>query len=162
MRARRILLATALLICSLSLLVGCSVKPKSFTAEEMTVTLTSRFREVKQTGCTAMFSSRKEVVFVFRESISSLADKGITEASTLKEYAAVIIANNSLSDVTVEESDSLTYFTYEKEGDGKPFRYLAVVYKSTNAFWLVQFAAEADAFQQQNFIAYAQSVAFEE
>ncbi len=162
MRARRCLFSVLLLICSLSLLVGCAVKPKVFAAEEMHMTLTSRFREVEQTGCTAMFSSRGEVVFVFRESISSLSDKGIDASSSLSDYAAVIIQNNGLSDVNVEESDSLTCFTYEKEGDGKPFRYLAVVYRSTDAFWLVQFAAEADAFQRETFIAYAQSVAFEE
>ena len=35
--------------------------------------------------------------------------------------------------------DDITYFTYEKEVNGKKYFYLASVHKSTDAFYLVQY-----------------------
>ena len=68
-----------------------------------------------------------------KEPFENLSEFNLTENSTEEDYAKLSIESYNL------DSDDVTYFTYEKEVDGKKYFYLASVHKSTDAFYLVQY-----------------------
>ncbi len=156
------LIALTLLLCML--LCSCSAKPKLFECEELQMELTNRFREVEQTGCTALYSTNSEVAVLKKEPFASLASTGLTESSTLTEYAETVILANELSDTEISEKDGVIYFTYESTVDKKTYSYLATVHKSDEAFWLIQFSClqKKYAEKEATFFAYAESVRFSE
>lgn len=154
-----ILLATLALTL---LLTACAVEDKSFTKDGMTITLNSRYSELQQEGYTVAYGATDSVVLVLKETYDSLSAASLDKNSTLTEYANVVIKNNSLTNVSVETKDGLTCFQYDSEVDGKTYSYLAAVYKSTDAFWMIQFSAEKDNYDEKesDFITFAKSVSF--
>ena len=113
--------------------------PKSFSNEGMTITLTNKFRQASQAGFTACYGSEDVAVFVLKESFSLL--EGLDQY-TLKEYGNLVIANNNLS-LSLQENSGLTYFEYQfiNAETNDPYHYISFIYKATDSFWIVQFAA---------------------
>lgn len=123
--------------CSCSLF---SAKEKEFTAAGMTITLTDEFTEKSLVSQTAYYESVNAIVMALKEDLSAFTQLGLDNIS-LKEYAELVIKQNSMN-ATVEEKDGLTMFTYKKSVSDKDFTYLATVFKSSDAFWLIQFGCE--------------------
>jgi hypothetical protein len=65
-----------------------------------------------------------------------------------------------LQETTFE--DGLAYLIYEADIDGDMFRYVAFVYNTDDAFWVVQITAQEDDFDDnfEDYIEYAKSVKF--
>jgi hypothetical protein len=76
------------------------------------------------------------------------------EDYTLEEYAELLVEANGLSS-DVKIKDGMTFFDYQKKSskDQKIYRYRAYVYKSDDAFWMIQFAIET-----KNYDDYADSI----
>lgn len=159
-----LLLALSLASCN-NLLVGTALAaPKDFTVEELTFTLNTSFTEQSSIDVnqTAVFLSTKTCVLVLRESFDSLESANLNTDMSLTEYAAIIMKNGSVKGDPITEN-GLTYFTYAATSDGTDFTYLATVFRSDSAYWLVQFYCPSSNFKdiKPDMLAYAASVTFD-
>ena len=64
---------------------------------------------------------------------------------------------------TVQTEGDLVYFSFYQEISGKDGYYMAFVYKTDEAFWMIQFVCEAGDAESKEpvFLEYAKSVTFE-
>jgi len=139
---------------------GCSLfKEKTFTKEGMSITLTGQFVEKEYVTQTVCYVSSKMVVTALKEEFTMLAG---LEGWSLTEYASRTIASNKLSCGSYA-AKGYVYFVFEKEVSGKDYTYYAACYKSTDAFWLIQFGCETKNYEDllDTMIKYAETVTFE-
>jgi len=117
--------------------------PENFYAEEMTLTLTDEFIEVDVAQYTASYATEDVAVFVLREDFSLMAD---LSSYTLEGYMDLTIKANNFSPSDIEKlADPLGFaYEYTNPETNDTYRYFAYVYKSDEAFWLVQFATLAE------------------
>ena len=123
----------AILISSTA--VGCfGEKAKTFSKSGMSITLTDKFYEKEQIAYTAYYESSNAIVVCLKEDFGS-----ISSSYTLTQYANAVIENNNLSNSQVTTHDNYVDFSFERSVSGKDFYYYARCFKTTDAFWLVQF-----------------------
>ena len=152
------LLLITILVCAM-LLCGCSklpenpvvATPKTFTKDGMSITLTDSFSESTQEGFTAVYKSTNTVfkssldsincITVKKESFDSFSNLNITADSTLIDYAQAVMEANHLGCLEVKTAydGQITYFTFEEYPDS--ILHVATVFKSADAFWLIQFSS---------------------
>lgn len=133
--------------------------PKTFVTPEMTITLTDDFTEGEYEPFVHMFSSRNLSVMTLKETFESAP--GI-ESYSKKEYAQLFAQANNLDSVPTVREGTVS-FTYSQTDDaGTKHCYAAYVYKTKDAFWVVQFGTTAADFeaQQENIDTYAKSISF--
>lgn len=140
------------------------ITPKQFTVDNMQITLTSEFETETYEGFNGVFVSSTEVVFALKEEFDLL--EGF-EDYTLKQYGELVIENNGLTGSTeLKEIDGLLCFDYENKNnvDNITYYYFATVFKSNDAFWLIQFAVPAENSEDSlpQFIEWAKTIAFVE
>ncbi len=130
-----------ILLCAVMLFTcSCGVaapEPKTFSKSGMTIQLTSEFAEKEVVSYTATYQSLRIIVMALKEEFALFG----TDALTLDEYAQLVLDANLLEEEIIHE-DSLTYFEYAREVNGKNLTYLACVYKGADAYWLIQFSCE--------------------
>ena len=113
--------------------------PKDFSSDGMTITLTDEFIKAGVEEYTVAYDSKNVAVFALKEEFS-LADG--FQNYTLEQYGDLVIQNNNLSSSKIENIEGLTAFEYEfTNPDTKDtYKYFSFVYKTNDAFWIVQFA----------------------
>ncbi len=138
-----------------------SPKEKTFSSNGMTITLTNEFRKVDFENFTVAYDSKNVAVFVLKEAFSLADGSG---NYTLEQYADFVIQANNLSSAEVKTVRGLTHFEYEFTNleTNDTYQYFSYVYKTNDAFWLIQFATlseDAETYAQQ-ISAWAKSVEF--
>ena len=115
---------------------------KTFTAEQMSITLTEDFQKSEIEGFTVSYTSEKVAVFALKNPFSLIED---FEAYTPQQYADAALQANGLTAAETKTADGLTYFEYERpiDDDNGLYHFFAYVYKADDAFWLIQFATPA-------------------
>lgn len=156
----------ALLLIAVSVLALAScgsvidADAKDFSGEGMTITLTEGFTETKMDGYTLCYDSKEIAVFALKESFSLAAGFG---DYTLAEYADLVhTANAARNPGDITDIEGLTCMEYTFDNNGTVYSYLSVMYKASDAFWLVQFTckqADYEAFKP-HMITWAKSVKF--
>lgn len=134
-----------------------NTEPKVFTEKGMTITLPGEFKKFNAEGYTVGYTTNKAAVFALKEEFSLFVG---ADNLTLQEYGQLVLDNNGMTeDIQLMEHEGLTLFEYQVDN----FYYLACVYKSHDAFWLVQFSCdESDADTYVNdFVAWAKTVKFQ-
>ena len=135
--------------------------PKDFSYEEMTITLTALFKEEEVEGRT-VFTSNDVAVFVLRENF--VAGDIDLSGYTVRGYAELARENNPvMADATYEETDGVPNMVYTYAGDdGKTYVYFTTFYKSSNAFWIVQYFVNESGYasRKPKFIEWAKTVHF--
>lgn len=162
-----IILVAALLVGFLAGLAGpflsnlWSSNPKEFSAEGMTITLTAAFDEAEYAGFTQCYESNEVAIMALKEKFTLLPG---AEDYSVEEYGQLVLQGNSMKDTALKTKDGVVYFTYTSEvADGSTYFYFAAVYKGSDAFWLIQFAAPEslrDTYEPQ-FLQWAGSVTVE-
>lgn len=153
-----------LMLCCV-LLGGCfnnTVKQKEYSSNGFHVKMEDGMYEKDLATATAAFMNDKVVVTALKEEFSILEAIDINKDSKIEDYANAVIKNNK-ADYELKEKDGLSYFEYEQTVNGKDFYYLATLYKSDDAFWLVNFACEKsnkDSYQEA-FMEWAKTVTFD-
>lgn len=114
-------------------------EPKIFNSNGMRITLTDDFKEMGVENYTVAYDSRNVAVLALEEKFS-LAEG--FENYSIEQYADLVIQNNGLSSVSLKTDGNLNFFEYEFKNPETQdvYRYFSYVYKTDDAFWLVQFA----------------------
>ena len=140
------------IVFALSILVGAVVgslvaggfflkapKEKVFSSNGMNITLSEAFKEATIENYTVAYDSKKVAVFALKEPFA--LEDGF-EDITLDQYADFVIQANGLSEIQKKTDNGLIWFDYDldnPEANGT-YRYFTYVYKTNDAFWMVQFA----------------------
>ncbi|MBQ8029305.1 MAG: hypothetical protein IJ262_07875 [Clostridia bacterium] len=136
---------------------------KVFSAEEMKITLTGEFFDIGADGYTAAFGTGDVAVLVSKEKFEDY--EGL-EKNTPEEYGKLVIENNDLSGSEIVNKNELIYFTYSSvvPESEENYKYNAYIFKSKEAFWLVQFATlvEISESYSSQIEQWAKTVTFEE
>lgn len=153
-----------LLIFSL-ILGGCfnlSAKQKDYSSHGFNIKMDDGMNEKDLATATVTYMSDKVVITALKEEFTFLEAIDIDEESSIEDYAEAVIKNNK-ADYKLKEKDGINYFEYEKTVSGKDYYYYAVVYKSDDAFWLVNFACEKrnKSEYQEKFFEWAKTVTFD-
>lgn len=137
---------------------------KIFSKSGLSITLTDDFVEKTLMSQTSYYESLTSIVTTLKEPFENLEAIGLSKDSTLKEYAQEVIKTNGFdkSGTTIQEGGGFTGFEYTSDVSGVTVNYVAVVFKSNDAFWLVQFACQEDNYAQFSpiFNKWAKSIVF--
>ncbi len=166
-KGRAVLITAIIIGVAVGLFVGLggigknNAKPKVFSSNGMSITLTDNFTEETIQGYTVCYGSSDAAVFALRESFD-LAEG--FEDYTLEEYGELVLKNNKLTNSELKKEQGLTYFEhkYTNSDNGITYSYFSALYKANDAFWMIQFAVpekDADSFHQK-IIEWAGSVKF--
>lgn len=141
---------------------GAQYEDKTFQSHGMQITLTEAFWEGEMEGYTVSFNSQKAMVFALQEKFTLVDGFG---DYTLEEYGQLTLDVNGLSKTTqLQRKDGLIYFDFVRDvpGDMGEYYYLAVMLKTSDAFWLVQFATAVENKDdyQQDFWKWAKTIEF--
>ena len=140
--------------------------PKTFSSDGMRITLTDQFKKLEGkefSDYTVCYATKDFVVLALEERFSLYPG---LEDYTLEEYGDMAIAYNGLTDSYLRTKDGITFFEYtgKNPDNGEVYEYFACVYKTEDAFWLIQFSAgeeDSDKYEEQ-FLEWASSVEFYE
>lgn len=138
-----------------------NTSPKTFSAAGMEITLNDQFQAVELEGFTACYDSNIAAVTVLKEPFTLV--EGL-ENYTLKQYGELLLENNGMQDFELCPMDDRYYFeyTYTDEQSSITFYYMSVIYRSQDAFWLIQFSTPEENLEQihEEMISWANSVTF--
>lgn len=136
--------------------------PKDFSSNGMTIKLTDEFVKTDVENYTVAYNSKNVAVLALKEAFA-LAD-GFQDY-TLEQYGNLVLQNNNLSSSKIEDKEGLIGFEYEfTNPDTKgTYKYFSFVYKSNDAFWLVQFATLTENVDEYSskIIEWAKTISFE-
>lgn len=139
-------------------------EPKTFTAGDLSITLTDAFDEADWEGFDGAWESWEVGVVVLEEPFDTLTEVMDDPATaTVQEFAQLHRDTNSIT-ASIETKDGLTRYCYEWTNTemGTTYCYYTYFYKSDASFWMVQFwLDEEDAAEYEDVIPrWAQSVTF--
>ncbi|MBP3495168.1 MAG: hypothetical protein J6K52_03060 [Clostridia bacterium] len=120
---------------------------KTFTNDDMSITITGEFEETSLDGYDVCYDSSEIAIFVIKESFKLMPVFG---SYTLEEYGELVMINNDLH-ASLQTQNGLTYFEYEYENyeENIVFKYRTYIFKTDSAFWIIQFAGEANDFENR-------------
>ena len=144
--------AAIALVLALTMLSGCSfpgigAEELDFSGAGLTITLTVDFYEKNHVSFTGCYESQEMLVLTLKEEFTILEEIDFSKDSTVEDYLELVISANEHS-AKIAEKDGIPYFTYESSAAGKDFKYMATAVKSSDAFWLVQFAVHKEDFNK--------------
>ena len=118
------------------LIYSVKQNPRTFSYEELSITLTNSFKESEEVDLAFVYESRKIGVFGIKETLDTLG--GI---ETVYDYGQLVLEVNERTDLELKTENGLTYFEYDfsNTNSDDPYHYYGFLYKSDEAFWLVQF-----------------------
>lgn len=138
------------------------VRPKEFSSNGMTITLTNEFTENEDEEYTAYYSSSRAGIFIQREGFDLVPE---FEDITLEEYYELLLMSNPAGSASeLQEEDGVVFFEYEQPATetGKQYMDLVAIYRTDDAFWFVDFMAHEKNYDKcrAQFLNWASSVTF--
>ncbi len=115
-------------------------QPQDFTYEEMTITLDDNFWQMPEGSFDVSFISMDTDVFCLRE---SFAENSGLQALSIQQYGQLLAkTNDNLANTGLKSQNGLHYFEYTvfNEEMEEDYHYVICLYKSSQAFWAIQFA----------------------
>jgi len=140
---------------------------KTFSADGMSITLTDEFLNTTWAagdagGYNTVYSDGAVTVITLKEDFTLVAG---FEEYTLEEYAQLTIEANAMDTAVKRDENGLLYFDhlFADPESGDTYYYYDYVFKSGDAFWLVQFAVleEEAASYAADVARWAKSIEFE-
>jgi hypothetical protein len=119
-------------------------EPKTFTCQELQLTLTDEFISTPQANFTFAYGTEDVVVLGTKEDFATYP---VLKDYTVTQYADLFYSNVGTATATSPAVDDfLTYFTYDATNPDTQvtYHYVVYVYRTDEAFWSVQFATETD------------------
>ena len=148
------------LLLILTLLAGCGASTKTYTCNELSMTVPSNMRDVSGQSDFSAFTfaldSSKIAIFALNE---TFADYPVLEEYSTKEYAELVISTYQLNSVVAERfSSNYHYIVYTAETTQGEFTYMAGIFKNDKGFWMVQICTPTSNYNEQTFFTYMDSV----
>ncbi|MBQ2945103.1 MAG: hypothetical protein IJD95_00880 [Clostridia bacterium] len=111
---------------------------KTFTNDGVSITLTTKFIEQSYDGFNFVYGTEDVVILGSKE---SFADYPELADYTNEEYGLSVLNANEFDPTVMLKPFGESYsFSYQAEG----YYYFCVIYKSSDAFWLVQYATDVE------------------
>ncbi len=130
----------------LALFTACNAG-KTYTVEELSLTLPDGYVEVPQTLRGASFESETMAVKIIRESRSVVEAAAGGNTVTLTAYAELVLQSNRLELPLTDHGNYIAYqYIAHDEEVAQDFTYYVTLHKSDDAYWLVQFIAHKNLF----------------
>lgn len=104
--------------------------PKTFTKDDMQITVTRSFKEAPQDGFDYCLDSSTAGILVLKDSFELMEDFA---DYSVKDYLDLTLYVNDM-DYEIQEKEGRTYFRYTTDD----YRFYCFGYKGSDAFWLVQ------------------------
>lgn len=135
---------------------------KIFNSSGINIYLPNDFRKTYLEDYTFVYGTDEVLIMGIKEDFSLIEN---FENYTLEEYGNLVIQNNDLIGIELKSLYGLKYFEYEYEDSelNNVYVYYSFVYKSNDAFWLIQFATDKTNSSKyfSQIIEWAKSVKFE-
>ena len=135
---------------------------KVFAVEDLWITLTEDFQAFENERFTGVLINNDVSITFLKEPFQAVPG---SEALSLEEYGHLVIGENGITGTMLCTVDGLTYFEFQRENQetGTATACFAAVYKTADAFWLLQFTTvPADYSRLQPYLeAWARTVDFE-
>lgn len=110
---------------------------KDFSSKGMKITLSNDFSETNLDNFTLAYQSDEVIITALKEEFSLL--EGF-ENYTLSEYGGLVMRNSGINDNLKAEGNFYYFnYTYTDPNYNLTYYYLSAVFKTNDAFWLVQF-----------------------
>lgn len=137
---------------------------KVFKVQELSVTLTSAFKQDKMLGFAGYIHSGDAAVFLERVGFDEA--EGL-DAVSAREFAAyALIGGEYGSDISIKTEGDIPYFEFAGEDptSGEKIRTLVAFYKSGKAIWDVQFVSLEEDYPKLrgSFMKWAKTVTFDD
>ena len=134
-------IAVLLAICFVFCACESLIEPIDYSQNGLKITLDTSYKRVDpiqtENWYTAWYQSSFATVYMLRESFDDIA-----EATTLDEYAALVLAKNGLQ-LDVKEG-SYYSFVNEVVADNIRLTSFVALYKMSDCFWTVQFICNSE------------------
>lgn len=113
-------------------------EPKTFTHRDMSITLTDEFRKTKVDMWDVAYKTTDVVVGAKRQGF--YANPGLKYYSAI-QYADAVMRKSGIDSTIQIRPGELTYFVFSEQSkdEGITYRFYCYVYKTTDAFWIVEF-----------------------
>lgn len=138
-------LSALLIVSCIVIFILCMVPfSKTFEGEGYKITLTSKYTEVPEQNYVTTYHGSEIKVFVSRETFEEIAlypERVDPANETRRDFIAADFLTNGVSSEIFEDGD-LMYYEYQRVYNGKTLFYRAYVFKTTTAFWRIQFGCE--------------------
>ncbi len=134
---------------------------KSFAYEELKITLSDDFKKGTYKDCDAYYYSDDVEIYIKKDEFSS--SRALRDMN-LEEYGNKLIEENDMGSVQLGTVNKLTFFEFigRERYETQKYYHAVFLYKSSTAFWTVDFRTDAEKAQQKVdlFIRWAESVKF--
>ncbi|MCM1084661.1 MAG: hypothetical protein NC393_14415 [Clostridium sp.] len=145
----------------LGTLSGCADNPKSFTQQELTITLTDAFKSEKRDGFDVYLSSENVVFSAVQETSQELELAGY-EISSLNDYCQEILALNNTQKDQLISRNNYYYFVNSKTVDGAKYTYVHCMFTFADSYWICEFVCKSKHYNrlEDKILAWADSITF--
>lgn len=131
-----------LLMISTTALSGCFGKPKNFTVDELTITLSVDFVERKNPDFN-LYLSCDDIVFSAKKETSSDLEKLGFEIKSLKDYGSEILAQNNVPVSSLVSHNNYYYFTITETNSGAQYTYVHFIFENNKDYWMCNFVCKS-------------------
>ena len=136
----RLLKISVVFLLLFSLLTGCGLFQKTFTCQDLNITLPSGFKDYSDAEEAKNFdflylSDQVGIAGVRTQKISLQSNN---PNMTLEQFAQFVADESGLEDAVISQNDGIYNFTYELDTDQKSYTYLVAVFEDDISFWALQ------------------------
>ena len=133
-----------------------------YEVEDLHITLPEDFQAFENERFTGILLNQDVGISFLKEPFQQVAG---SESLSLEEYGHLVIGENGIIGTMLCTEYGLTYFEFlrETQETGDSVAYFAAVYKSNDAFWLLQFSVAEEDYEslRPDMERWARSVTFE-
>lgn len=142
-------------------LSGCFGKPKNFSVDNLTITLSVDFTERKSNDFD-LYLACDDVVFSAKKETSSDLEKLGYEIKSLKDYGTEILAQNNIPASALVNQGNYYYFINTDTNSGAQYTYVHFIYEHNKEYWICNFVCKSKDYSRikKNIFQWAETVTF--
>ena len=138
---KKIIFSLFLFILSFNL-CGCFGKPKNFSSDDLTITLTVDFNERKSKDFN-LYLSCDDVVFTAKKETASDLEAIGYEVSSLKGYCHELLSLNNQPTSSLIQKNDYYYFVNSEVSGGAKYTYVHFMFEHNKVYWVCNFVCKS-------------------